>query len=78
MFFKKKKTIVEIDKEFEAAFMDTILNEREIPHVMVSYSTSAFTNLFQSQSGWGHITAPSEYLQEIENIYKELKESPAE
>ncbi|MCK5199594.1 MAG: hypothetical protein KAR21_14640 [Spirochaetales bacterium] len=75
---KKKKKLVEIDKEFEAAFMDTILNDKEIPHVMVSYSTSAFTNLFQSQNGWGHITAPLEYLKEIEAIYKELKQSQAE
>lgn len=72
---KKKKKLVEIDKEFEAAFMESILTEKNIPYVMVSYSTSAFTNLFQSQNGWGHITAPSEYLQEIEELYEELKHS---
>ena len=78
MFFKKNKNLIEIDKEFEAAFMDTILTEKEIPHVMVSYSTSAFTNLFQSQDGWGHVTAPVEYIPEIESIYAELKQSQAE
>lgn len=75
---KKKKKLVEIDKEFEAAFMDTILTDKEIPHVMVSYSTSAFVNLFQTQNGWGHITAPAEYLKEIESIYEELQKSQAE
>jgi len=37
---KKKKKLVEIDTDFDATFMDGILNEKEIPHVMVSYSTS--------------------------------------
>jgi len=75
---KKKKKLVEIDTDFDATFMDGILNEKEIPHVMVSYSTSAFINLFQTQSGWGHISAPSEFLKEIENIYEEFKQSHAE
>ena len=75
---KKKKKLVEIDKEFEASFMDTILNDKDIPHVMVSYSSTPFTNLFQIQNGWGHITAPVEYLQEIEALYEELKQSQAE
>lgn len=75
---KKKKKPVKIDKEFEASFMDTILNDKEIPHVMVSYSSTPFTNLFQTQNGWGHITAPVEYLQEIEALYRELKQSRAE
>jgi hypothetical protein len=75
---KKKKKLVEIDKEFEAAFMDTILNDKGIPHVMVSYSSSSFTNLFQSQNGWGHITAPSKHIGEILTIYKELKQSQVE
>lgn len=75
---KKKKKLVEIDKEFEASFMDTILTDKEIPHVMVSYSSTPFTNLYQTQNGWGHITAPVEYLKEIEAIYEELKQSQAE
>ena len=74
----KKKKLVEIDTDFEATFMDSILTEKEIPHVMVSYSTSPFINLFQTQKGWGHITSPVEYLEEIEVIYKELKQSQAE
>ena len=75
---KKKKKLVEIDTDFDATFMDSILTEKEIPHVMVSYSTSAFINLFQTQKGWGHISAPSQYLLEIEGIYKEFKQSHSE
>jgi len=74
----KKKKLVEIDTDFEATFMDGILTEKEIPHVMVSYSTTPFINLFQTQKGWGHISAPSEYLQEIEGIYGEFKQSHTE
>ncbi len=75
---KKKKKLVEIDTDFEATFMDSILNEKEIPHVMVSYSTSPFINLFQTQKGWGHISAPTEYLKEIEELYQEFKQSRTE
>ena len=78
MIMKKKKPLVEIDSDFEATFMDSILNEQEIPHVMVSYSTSPFINLFQTQKGWGHISAPKEYLKKIEEIYLEFKQSGGE
>ncbi|MCK5153762.1 MAG: hypothetical protein KAQ93_05325 [Spirochaetales bacterium] len=75
---KKKKKLVEINTDFDATFMDSILTEKEIPHVMVSYSTTPFINLFQTQKGWGHISAPSQYLQEIESLYEEFKQSRAE
>ena len=75
---KKKKKLVEIDTDFEATFMDSILTEKEIPHVMVSYSTTPFINLFQTQKGWGHISSPSQYLQEIETLYEEFKQSHTE
>ncbi|MDA3941396.1 MAG: hypothetical protein PF693_19165 [Spirochaetia bacterium] len=74
----KKKKLVEIDTNFDATFMDSILTEKEIPHVMVSYSTTPFINLFQTQKGWGHITAPAQYLLEIETLYKEFKQSDTE
>ena len=75
---KKKKKLVEIDTDFDATFMDGILTEKEIPHVMVSYSTTPFINLFQTQKGWGHISAPSQFLQEIEILYEEFKQSHIE
>lgn len=75
---KKKNRLVEINTDFEATFMDSILTEKEIPHVMVSYSTTPFTNLFQTQKGWGHISAPSQYIQEIESLYSEFKQSHTE
>ena len=75
---KKKKRLVEIDTSFEAAFMDGILTEEKIPHVMISYSTSPFINLFQTQKGWGHISAPKEHLKKIEEIYQEFKQSELE
>jgi hypothetical protein len=75
---KKKKRLVEIDSNVDATFMDSILLEKDIPHVMVSYSTTPFINLFQTQKGWGHISAPAEYLKEIEELYGEFKKSRIE
>ncbi len=75
---KKKRRVVEIDTDLDATFMDSILTEKDIPHLMVSYATRPFTNLFQFQRGWGHISAPLELLEEIAEIYEEFKQSRVE
>ncbi len=75
---EKKRRVVEIDTDVDATFMDSILEERGIPHLMVSYATRPFTNLFQFNRGWGHISAPLELLEEISDIYEEFKQSKVE
>lgn len=56
----------------EASLLDSVLTERGIPHVMVSFHDSAYDGLFQAQKGWGIVKAPREYEDEIKAIYEDL------
>ena len=63
-----------LDNDIEAQLLDSILEERDIPHLMVSYHDTAYDGLFQTQKGWGHVSAPSPFKQEILEILLELRE----
>jgi len=60
--------------EIEAMFLDEILTERQIPHLIRSYHDSAYDGLWQLQSGWGHIEAPEEYRDEILTIFDQMSQ----
>jgi hypothetical protein len=66
------KTAV-LENEFEAQLMGSILREREIPHRIFSYHDTAYDGLYQTQLGWGYLTAPKAYKDEIEEILSELR-----
>ncbi len=66
------KKIVILDNEIQARLMDSILTERDIPHRLRSYHDSAYDGIYQMQKGWGHVEAPAEYGDEIENILANL------
>jgi hypothetical protein len=60
--------VIVLDNEIEAQLLDSILEERDIPHLMVSYHDTAYDGLFQTQKGWGHVSAPAPFKQEILEI----------
>jgi hypothetical protein len=62
-----------LDNEIEAQLLDSILSERGIPHLMVSYHDTAYDGLFQTQKGWGHVSSPSAFKQEILEILDEVR-----
>ena len=62
-----------LDNEIEAQLLDSILEERDIPHLMVSYHDTAYDGLFQTQKGWGHVSAPAPFKQEILEILDEVR-----
>ena len=66
-----KVTILE--NEIEAQLLDSILAERNIPHIMRSYHDTAYDGLYQTQKGWGYIGAPKRYQKEIIDIISELR-----
>jgi hypothetical protein len=57
----------------EAALLDSILNEREIPHLIKTYYDTAFDGLYQTQKGWGQVSAPALYHEEIKEIVNDLR-----
>jgi len=62
-----------LDNEIEAQLVDSILDERGIPHLMVSYHDTAYDGLFQTQKGWGHVSSPAPFKQEILEILDEVR-----
>ncbi|UCH15821.1 MAG: hypothetical protein JSV22_07595 [Bacteroidales bacterium] len=64
--------IVILKNEIEANIIGSVLKEREIPHVLISYYDSAYDGIFQLQKGWGHIEAPQEYKSQILKVYKDI------
>ena len=67
-----------IENEFEAQLLDSILTERDIPHCLTSYHDTAYNGLYQTQLGWGYLTAPETYKDEIEEILTDLRTKACE
>jgi hypothetical protein len=66
------KKIMILENEIEAGLLDSVLNERNIPHRIRSYHDSAYDGIYQAQKGWGVVLAPPEYEEEIQSIYEDL------
>jgi hypothetical protein len=66
------KKILVLENEIEARLLDSVLNERNIPHRIRSYHDSAYDGIYQAQKGWGVVLAPPEYEEEIQSIYEDL------
>jgi len=64
-----------LENEIEAQLLDSILNERNIPHHIQSYYDTAFDGLFQTQKGWGCVSCPRLWSEEIEIILSEIRQS---
>jgi len=67
-----KKTAV-LENENEAQLLDSILTERDIPHHMRSYYDTSFDGLFQTQKGWGYVSAPEPFHEEIKDILSDIR-----
>ena len=66
------KKVLVLENEIEARLLDSVLNERNIPHRIRSYHDSAYDGIFQTQKGWGVVLAPPEYEGEVLSIYRDL------
>jgi hypothetical protein len=64
-----------IEDEIEASLLESILEERDIPHQIISFHDTAFNGLFQTQKGWGKINAPSSYHHEIREILSDVRKT---
>lgn len=62
-----------LESTFEAQLVDSILDERGIPHLIRSYHDTAYDGLFQFQKGWGEVRAPSGYKNQIIDILKGIR-----
>lgn len=69
--------VTTLENDNEASLMDSILKERAIPYSMKSYYDTAFDGLYQTQKGWGHISAPKAYHEQIMEIIIDLRKDAA-
>jgi hypothetical protein len=69
----KLEKIAVLDNEVQAELMDSVLSERDIPHIMRSYHDSALDGLYQARGGWGHIEAPESFRNEVLAVLAEIK-----
>jgi len=69
--------IAVLENEIEARLLESVLMERDIPHIIRSYYDTAYDGLFQTQKGWGIVSAPEACHQEIEEILEDLRKDAA-
>jgi hypothetical protein len=65
--------VATLDNEIEALLLESVLEERGTPYVLRSYHDTAYDGLFQTQKGWGVVTAPQEWREEILEIIDDLR-----
>lgn len=65
--------ILTLENEIEAQLLESTLKDRNIPHVMQSYYDTAFDGLYQTQKGWGFVSAPGSFKHEIKAILSDLR-----
>ena len=62
-----------LESQIEAQLLDSILNERGIPHHIKSFHDTAYDGIYQVQKGWGQISAPASCTQEIAEILSDIR-----
>ena len=69
----KLEKIAVLDNEVQSELVDSILSERNIPHIMRSYHDSAYDGIFQTGGGWGEVEAPQSFRAEILALLEDIK-----
>ena len=70
---ERYKKVAVLENQFEAQLLSSVLTERGIPHHLRSYHDTAFDGLFQTQKGWGYVSAPESCDEAIGDILAELR-----
>ncbi len=65
-----------LDNQIEAQLVASILAERGIPHLVRSFHDTAYDGLYQRQKGWGELSAPPSYRDEILDIIDQVRTQP--
>jgi hypothetical protein len=65
--------VATIENEVEAQLLDTILEEQGIPHHVKSYHDVIYDGIFQIQRGWGYVSAPEGYRDQVMDILEDIR-----
>lgn len=72
---KPRENAIIVESAFEAKLFEEVLQDHQIPCTVISYEDSAFSGIYQTQNGWGHVEVPMEQLEEAKALYKNVHES---
>jgi hypothetical protein len=64
--------ILVLNNEFEASLLEEVLNDRKIPHGIVTSDDTALGGIMEMEFGWGYVEAPERCKEEIVTIYEEI------
>ena len=64
--------VLTLENEVEARLLQSVLEERGIPHIVTSFHDTALDGLYQLHKGWGCLQAPGEYSEEITGLYRDI------
>ena len=64
--------VADLDNEIQAQRLSGILDERDIPHRIVTNFDTVYAGIFQTQHGWGHVEAPAEYTETVRELLRDL------
>jgi hypothetical protein len=64
--------ILVLNNEFEAALLEEVLTDRNIPHGIVTSDDTALGGIMEMELGWGYVEAPATYKDEILKIFAEI------
>lgn len=62
-----------IENEVEASLLDSILNDRHIPHIIRSYHDTVYDGIYQTVRGWGYVGSLESYRHEIKEILSDIR-----
>ncbi len=74
---EKLEKVAVLDNEVQAELVDSVLEERGIPHIMRSYYDSALDGIYQTPAGWGHVEAPLDSKEEVLAVIDDIKRQAA-
>lgn len=71
----KTERIAVLDNIVEAQILGSLLEEKDIPHMIRSHYDSAYDGVYQEAQGWGVVEAESVYADDIRAILAELRDT---
>lgn len=69
---------IELDNEFEADVFSDLLENENIPNVVISHRSLAYNGLFQITTGWGHVEIPEAFHEKASELLQNYRASQNE
>ncbi len=73
-----KKFRIELDNEFEADVFIHILEEENIPYILINHNSFPYDGLFAMTLGWGHLEIPEKDQARARQLFEKYQESLSE